>query len=177
MSTPKSFQDKFPTPSAMVFGGMRDRLFHSNQWLDSILKKLFNLTSGLPFQEANNRVNLIKYEFIRRVVHYFSKTQDMPPLNSSKLPLIKWERGLFFNGGAHAVSKDLPMYSKSAALLHFRFTRGIQGLKYTAIRGQHAANGSYIKKILNSVTFRSDTPISNYSRKFVNSASLRDLLE
>ena len=177
MFTPKGFRCKFPTPSAMVFGGMRDRLFYSNQWLGAILKKLFNLISGLPFHEASSRGNLIKYELIERVVRHLSKSTDMPPLNSSKLPLIKWEKGMFFNGGAHAVNKDLPIYSKSAALLHYRFTRGIEGLQYTAIRGQHAENGSYIKEMLNSPTLCANTPIDTCSKKFVNSASLRELLE
>lgn len=177
MSTPKSFQKKFPTPSVMVFGGMRDRLFYSNKWLDLFVKKVFRRYTGLPFHEARNRIEKVKYEFIRRIVHYLSEDHDIPLLNSSKLPLIKWEKGLYYNGGAHAINKSLQIYSQSAALLHYRFTRGISGLEYSAKRGQHAEKGSYIKRILRSHSALKKIPVTGSSKKFVNSFSLMDVLE
>lgn len=176
MATPLGFRSKFPTPSAMVFGGMRERIFFGKGWFSSIIKNCLSRISCIPFHEAQNRFESYKYEFIRRAVRFISNAPEMPPLNSTKLPLVKWERGYFFNGGAHAINNELQLHTESAALLHYRFTRGIDGLKYSALRGQHAADGSYCKRMWNIATSSRETPVCALSRRFVNSFSLRDLL-
>lgn len=177
MSTPAIFRHKFPTPGAMVFGGMRERCFYSEGKFDSFFQRLLRKVSPLPFQLPQNRLRLYKYELVRRFIYHFSGSPDMPPVNSSKLPLVKWRKGYFFNGGAHALNTGVTVFSQSAALLHYRFTRGTDGLKYTATRGQHAAGGAYCAKLVNGVVVDDRSPICAQSRKFVNSLSLKDFLE
>lgn len=177
MATPAGFRSKFPSPSAMVFGGMRERVIFSTGWPSSLFRRILSRISGLPFLEARSQFALYKYELVRRAVFYMSDTPDMPPLNSTKLPLIKWQKGYFFNGGAHALNIKIRLYSKSAALLHYRFTRGLEGLKYSTVRGQHAAGGSYCGKMLDAANSYQQTPVYAHTRRFVSSDSLRELLQ
>ena len=66
-------------------------------------------------------------------------------LDLSKLALIKWRAGMQFSGGTHAVSRKLRLSERRGALLHYKFTRGAEGILYIAARGQQPEAASITK--------------------------------
>ena len=125
------FRRRFPTPMMVAMGGMRDRMFFpglkAHTWLGRPL-----LRGSLD--RSRSPVGL---DYLRESLIYFlakPKTQ-LPPLNLSKLPLLRWQAGGTFNGGTHHLSTRIPLSREKAVLLHFPLTRGAEGIDYIATRG------------------------------------------
>jgi hypothetical protein len=75
------------------------------------------------------------------------------------------------------LNKAVPLYSQSAALLHYWSTRGMAGIEYSALRGQHVSGAWYYRHTRDIIVARDQTPVCAISRRFVNSDSLIDLLQ
>jgi hypothetical protein len=91
----------------------------------------------------------------------------------NKIALVKWTNGMFFNGGAHFLSQDIPASTQMAAYLHFPITNGRQGLDYIASRGQHADGSKYYTQVLDKLSGDTgDSPLFEGSRRFNNSHDL-----
>lgn len=142
--TPKSMRRRFPLPNAFVMGGMRSRLFEgaitSRQWLTRWLQR-----DALKRPRHIPPTDLLKAEVITRLTR---PRGTKPPLNLTKVPLVKWQAGLRYNGGAHHVSHPLTPAGENGVLLHYPITRGVDGIAYLANRGQHAQGGAYYQSIL-----------------------------
>lgn len=73
---------------------------------------------------------------VRARVFDFSPYQPRPPV-ISKVPLVKWRRGMKYLLSTHAVT-SIPIYPMLAALLHFKFLRDFPARVATAVaEGPH----------------------------------------
>nr|WP_282563353.1 glycosyltransferase family 2 protein [Gymnodinialimonas phycosphaerae] len=153
--TPKRFRQKFPLPNSVLMGGMRDRLFDASGHRHSYLTRLLQskvLTRPRHVPDAA----LLGAALVTRLTR---PRGDKPPLNLTKVPLVKWRTGLRYNGGAHHLSANLPLAHEAGVLLHFPVTRGLEGIAYLANRGQHASGGGYYRSILESGALSDVNPV------------------
>jgi hypothetical protein len=176
MATPREFREKFPSPSAMVYGGMRERVIFGRTLFNGWQRKVLSRICSLPFDLTALNANMLRYRIARLLYKFGSQFPDVPPLDCSKIPLLKWSSDFFFNGGAHCVNRPLRFYRHSSALLHYRFTRGMDGLSYMATRGQFAANDWYCKQTAAVASKFTQSMISKVTRRYTDSSSLEGLI-
>ncbi len=170
---PSRYRKKFPTPPRMVTGGMMERLFAKPDAQPGLFGKYLllrygDLSTGHELSKASLAMNYLARRILRR-------SMPQPVLDLGKLALIRWQGGMQFNGGAHAVDRGLHLSEQRGALLHYRFTRGLDGIRYIARRGQHAKAGAYYSGLLSEkVLHRS--PVGAPTTAFRGEASLGALL-
>jgi len=170
LPAPKRFRRQYPTPFLMVFGGMRERLFIGTGNQPTRLQRyLLDRFAGMegPINPGPKRRAgaLLTRRMTRNLFSH-------EPFTCTKLPLLKWRKGMGFSGGSHAVSAPLKLSSHSGALLHYKFTRGVTGLNYIAERGQHAGGAIHYRRILEQRELLNLSPVSTYTTCFTDSASL-----
>jgi len=146
MAAPSRFLKRWPVPSMIMYGGMRDRMFFRSDtayypWSAFVFSRLPTLRNVQP--------KGVKLAFERFMKPFLGRRRTtLPPINLTKIPLIKWRKGLQFYGGAHAISAPLALAQETGVVLHFPITRGIEQVRYIAARGQHAAGGAYYQKLV-----------------------------
>jgi hypothetical protein len=168
----KRFLKKFPTPPVCAYGGVRDRMFF-NEIQTASFPSHWALRTFAHLRGALNP------NFVQRLTNAFTrwltKKQFGPdPLSMTKLGLLKWQKGMKFSGGPHAVSKKLTLARTTGAFLHFKFTRGSEGIKYVANRGQHAGGSVLYQKILRQLDLLDQSPFNEGSIAFDGPDSLID---
>ncbi|MFZ5710653.1 MAG: hypothetical protein ACOY4T_13410 [Pseudomonadota bacterium] len=89
---------------------------------------------------------------------------------------MKWRRGLRFSGGVHAVSRPLRLSDRSAVLLHFKFTRGAEGLAYIAERGEHVGRGYHYRHMVSQQAVIGRSPVGPPTRRFDGTGAFGPLL-
>lgn len=159
---PSRFTQRWPTPGKVVLGGMRQRMFAPPEHAPSMLKRLARARLGGI--GAHTRPGSAAHRFLVRAPRSMH-----PPYNISKLPLIRWQRGMEVYGGAHAVRPALRLGQERAALLHYPLTRGRAGLEYVIARGQHMAGAEYYRWILERAEA---SPMFAGSRRYTDPSSL-----
>jgi glycosyltransferase involved in cell wall biosynthesis len=168
----KRFLKNFPTPPVCAYGGVRDRIFISKKYSFSFihnwaLHKFAHIRSSLTpkfFQKLTNSLT-------RRIT---KKHFGPEPFSMTKLGLVKWQKGMRFSGGPHAVSKKLILSQATGAFLHYKFTKGIEGIEYVAKRGQHDGDSVLYKRILNQLDLFDQSPLCEKSLRFTGAESLID---
>ncbi len=162
------FRTKFPMPHLESYGGMRDRLFgrglQAHGWLgrtmlQGSITRPRSIASGKRFWRA------IEAKALKPLGGTY-------PLVINKLALVKWSKGMFFNGGAHFLSQDVPASREMAAYLHFPVTNGRQGLDYIVSRGQHADGSKHYAEILEGLSDGTLSPMFEGSRRYTSSRDL-----
>ena len=173
IAAPAKFRAKYPTPFAFAIGGMRQRLFDPlvvTPALSRLLRSHCNIDGD--FSPATlDRLRLVWARFRLKAV-----LRSVPLYNCSKIPMVKWRKGMWFYNGAHALSQPLRLSRHRAALLHFKFAAGVAGLRYTAERGQHAAGSQFYKRILDQEAIFAASPVFDGSRCYEQSRSLQRFL-
>lgn len=151
---PSRFRTRWPTPAMHVLGGMRQRLF-SDETVPAVARVARRVHGRWDHRAGGTGLAGV-WRMLTRA------RGEMPPLNLTKVPLVRWQTGLRFYGGAHAVDRALTLGTERGALLHFPVTRGLDGLEYTASRGQHAAGSGYYKRLVERVSV---SPVYDGSRR------------
>lgn len=145
IAAPGKFRKKYPTPQCMAIGGMRQRLFEPlapDPAQMAILRRHCDIAG--PFSGgALFRVGIALTRWRLR-----SLLRQTNLYNMSKVPLLRWRRGLTYYNGAHAVSAEMRLSRHSAALLHFKMAGGVDATQYAANRGQHANGSAFYKSML-----------------------------
>ena len=165
-------RQRWPTPGFIAIGGMRHRLFsstegRSNATLNWLLRKNFR-ADGRHFRQPLNMNRWLTRKLSKRFVS--------SSLNIGKLPLLKWPTGARFVGGPHAVNRRLEMSCEVAALLHYKFTRGAERIEYFAREGRDYSGGLYNRRMLEELVYSDTSPVTEYSRRYVDSRSLDGIL-
>lgn len=172
MPPAKRFLKRFPTPPICAYGGLRDRMFYSENNSSSfigdfLLRNFANMDRPLDpnfWQKITNSIT-------RRVTkHRFAAD----PFSMTKIGMIKWEKGLKLPGGPHAVSKKLKLSHTTAVFLHFKFTNGVKGIVYVAERKQHAGDSAIYQKILAQVDLFDLSPFYEGSIRYTGPKSFID---
>ena len=114
---------------------------------------------------------LLKYRACRRLTRGFFKGA----LDMQKIGLCRWRPGTGFVG-AHRLREPYRMSESIAALLHFKFTRGVAGLEYTAQRGQHFGGARHYHDMLDATEILGRSPLFSGSRQWQGSASLQGII-
>lgn len=137
-----SFSRKFPSPSMIISGGMRQRLFGAQAEKKSWVKK--KLLGGSIYNDINpNGLEKLINRLIYLLTAFSSKKENY--LNCTKVPLIRWKKGYFFNGGAHHISQKLKLPKEKGVILHYPLTKGEDGVNYIVQRSQHSAGSKYYR--------------------------------
>ena len=103
-----------PTPPAILFGGARDRLDckawpNPRNWLGSALIRGFLNHRDPEHPQPGSRL-----------IHRCFFTRRIKRGPRSKVPLIRWRKGITFRRSNHRINADLKLAPDWAALLHFR---------------------------------------------------------
>jgi len=171
---PSRFLEKYPTPTRFVTGGMVERLFSDptnkppSPLARYFLMRCADLTTLHNLARSGRMMNRLARILLKR---------HLPPLHLdlAKLALIRWRRGMQFSGGPHATNRPLRLSEKRGVMLHYRFTRGAEGIRYLARRGQHAKDGAYYQRFLQGKTLCM-SPAGTVTSRYVDETSLGDLL-
>jgi hypothetical protein len=172
IAAPANFRKKYPVPHCMVIGGMRQRLFQPLKLTagqERLLRQSCDIagpfSGGAGFRLAASLTRFRLRSVLRGKAIY----------NGSKLPLIRWQPGMTYYNGAHAVSAPIPLSRHSAVLLHFKFAGGVEASRYTAARGQHTNGAQFYKMMLDRIE---DAPSPRFdgSLTYRSSVSLLRLL-
>lgn len=169
---PHRFMQNWPTPRMFVHGGMRDRIsrgqYKRNGLLAFLQKRLPTIRSVEPTGTG---------WFVESILKVLLRPEkgDMPALNMTKIPLVKWKSGSRFYSGQHALNRHYRLSKETGVLLHFPITKGEVGIRYNVDRGQHAANSAYYRGLLGvadqdisyegTSEFRSSRDLSAFLRK------------
>lgn len=158
------FLKRFPTPPICAYGGVRDRVFygenHSSTVLgDFLLRKFAHINRPLSpnfWQKIANAITrrLTKNRFAA------------DPFSMTKIGLAKWQKNMKLPGGPHAISKSLKLSATTGAFLHFNFTKGAEGYKYIASRGQHVGGGMVYQRILDQMESSEFSPLFEGSTRY-----------
>jgi hypothetical protein len=173
LPAPTRYARKYPTPTLLVHGGMRSRLFFSQVDPTRLQSALISRFAGIdgPFNPGG--VRLAAARVTRRASRALFGGD---PFISSKLTLLKWRRGLGFSGGSHSVTQHMRVSERAGVLLHFKFTKGIAGLQYLADRRQHAGGGRYYRRMLETGNVLTLSPCYGGTIEVTGSASLSGFL-
>lgn len=106
---------RWRTPPAILYGGARTRLDHSVAGHDPGDR----LTEALVRCVMNHRNPSHPRPGAWLLHRYFMRRRSKPGAGS-KVPLIRWRRGLRYPGSNHRVNTHLDLAPDWAALLHFR---------------------------------------------------------
>lgn len=183
LTAPSAFVKKYPCPDFMYTGGMRHRLFMTcmisgRPLALQIFSRVCSMPPPVSARVSTNRGTLRRLlgALVKKVAARYCYGHKVKNLyNCTKLPLVKWVRGLHFNGGAHALSGRLPLSSRRCALLHFKFAGGVGQLTYIAQRGSHADGSVHYHRLLASPEL-AENPVCSHSRRYTSSASLGELI-
>lgn len=162
LASPTRFASGYPCPRALVFGGLRERLFNRRagpapfqSWL---LRHFARLDGSFTPGALSRELSALTRRATQRLW--------TEAFVCSKVPLVKWRRGLRFSGGAHAVSRPLRLSDRSAVLLHFKFTRGAEGLARIAERGEHVGGARHYRHMLGQQAVIGRSPVGPPTRRF-----------
>lgn len=162
---------KFPTPACFAFGGMRQRLFEQIAVSrDTRQGRLLHKYCDIGGDFSPEGFALLKLRWAHLRLRQMLHTNLI--YNCSKIPLLKWREGMRFQGGAHAISQPLRLSQQRAALLHFKFSAGADGLRYIAQRGQHASGSRSYHRMIDQTRVMARSPVFEGTLRYQTSASL-----
>jgi hypothetical protein len=174
LPAPRRYRMKYPTPIMFAYGGMRDRIFYRparapSGFTKAALRRFANIDGRFDARGIEAASAAVARRLARP---YLPKD----PFVCSKLTLLRWQKGQQFSGGSHSVRVALPLSRRSAALLHFKFSRGVPALEYNAARGQHAGGGAYYRQMLDQSDALRSSPVYAGTVRYEGSGSLRWIL-
>ncbi|WP_299790986.1 glycosyltransferase family 2 protein [uncultured Marivita sp.] len=140
---------KYPTPPVAFHGGPRHRMNRGPLFEDLDFPKRTLLCRHLGL---SNSINADHGLIWRLTVGQMARRYFNEALNMTKVGLLRWQRGMRFNGGAHKLNRSMPVSESIAGFLHYPFTRGAKGIRYVADRGQHVGEGKHYRALLESGT-------------------------
>lgn len=163
---------KAATPPLSVHGGLRDRLFRVpglNMGRPALAA--LDRVAGLDGAVAPRGLDRLRHRIARHLSRRFFKGA----LDMHKVALLRWRPGTNFVG-AHRLREAYRMSESIAALLHFKFTRGVAGLEYTAQRGQHFGGARHYRDMLSAAELLERSPLFAGSRRWQGSDSLQGII-
>lgn len=175
MAAARRFRAEYPTPFFFVFGGMRQRLFAPLPIDDgSMAYRVLRSYCAIDRGFGDSLMDRLMLRFARARLRF--ALTAVPVYNCSKIPLVKWRRGLWYYNGAHALSQTVPLSRQSAVLLHYKFAGGIESLRYNVHRGQHTQDGGYYKTIIEQQDILRSSPVFEGTRKLDGTGTLGALI-
>jgi hypothetical protein len=170
----RRFRRRYPTPPVMAWGGLRERLFFAGAARATALQtQLLSAWAHMGRPLAPGPLAMAQNAVVRAAV---KPLYSADPFTVTKLPLLRWRRGLAFSGGPHAVNARLSLSHRIAGLLHYKFTRGAAGIAYTARRGQHAGGAQFYRRMLDGPAALEHSPACALSRHHTGPDSLAGIL-
>ncbi|WP_417806598.1 glycosyltransferase family 2 protein [Thioclava sp.] len=175
IASPRKFRAKYPTPYFQVIGGMRQRAFAPFGIVPgSVEAKLVRRFGDVGGSYETGAINRLSAALLRHTLR--SRLRKVPPYNLTKIPLCRWKSGMYFYNGAHALSRSLPLAKTRMALLHFKFTNGVDQIRYIADRGEHAEGGAHYARIVEQGVLLARSPKFGGTRFYNGSQALGRLL-
>ena len=160
------------TPQVVVHGGMRERLFRlSERGTSAPVRRVLDDLAGLD--GAMNPAGATR--LTRRLVRAMMKHHFRDALHMQKAGLIRWRSGLRYRN-AHQIVGRLAMSESICAFLHYKFTRGVEGLEYTARRGAHAGSSAHYKQMIARRDILDRSPVYAGTRLYEGRESLAGII-
>lgn len=175
LMSPRRFRKKYPTPDHIVIGGVRQRMFMplhilGTSWRERFFRRVSSLGRMSGAKESNKAALLIARALIKPRL----KRQKL--FNQTKVPLVRWRKGLFYYNGAHALSENVKISKAKMALLHYCFASGPSGFEQKAARGEHTNGSEFYQKMLDGEQARQNSPVFEGTKKYVSESSLGSFL-
>lgn len=136
---------RFPTPGLDLLGGTRERLFERGRVPNTLQRWIIRRFQGLDRELMPGRLEAAALQLAHGLV---KRCFPRPPLVMSKVPLIRWRRGMSFPGGPHSLSPRVRLADVWGALLHFKYIDVAGETAYKVARGQHAKGSVHYKAML-----------------------------
>jgi glycosyltransferase involved in cell wall biosynthesis len=134
---------KFDTPVRHIFGGLRERVFHTKtkrkrSCLDDIIIKLFySIKSRAPSNKIQRKVDLMLFKIVKNAL-------PDPAAVQSKVQFVRWSKGYRFSGSVHNIWQSVKLAPDWGALLHFKYLDDFRSKVSEAIeRKQHTDNAGH----------------------------------
>lgn len=170
---PKTFARRFPTPPVCFMGGVRERLFFTPGRLSTFKRALLSTYSNMNRPINPSRLQAWQNRMTRAVTKSaFTGT----PVIMNKFALLKWRAGMKFHRAPHAIDTKIPVSESIAALLHFKFYKGVSGFEYNVLRGQHAGGSTMYSSIIDQPDALEVSPLCSVSRRFEGVDSLKGIV-
>ncbi len=168
---PRRFRKKYPTPDHIVFGGVRQRLFMpldicGKSWPERFFRRASTVNDGFGFKSKSGLIAHLARTLIK------PRLEKRNLFNLTKVPLVRWRKGLFYYNGAHALSEPMNVSREKMALLHFCFASGSSGFEHKAERGQHAEGSRFYQEMLDSDKARRSSPVFKGTLEYISAKSL-----
>ncbi|MEX1661575.1 glycosyltransferase family 2 protein [Thioclava sp. 15-R06ZXC-3] len=175
IASPRKFRAKYPTPYFQVIGGMRQRIFAPlGVSRDSAEARMIHRFADVGGSYEPGYVERLRAALLRHRLR--ARLRNVPLYNLTKIPLLRWQSGMYFYNGAHALSRKLPLAKSRMALLHFKFTNGVDQIRYIADRGEHAQGSAHYMHIVEQEALLARSPTFTGTRPYQTSKSLGRLL-
>ncbi|MEM9349776.1 MAG: glycosyltransferase family 2 protein [Pseudomonadota bacterium] len=176
LPTPSRFRKKYPAPFYMVIGGMRQRVFlpykvGNGDLLDRVFRKHADI--GGPIWPSKSQE--LTARFLRAVMR--GRVHSSKVFNMTKVPFLKWRRGLYFHGGAHNLSQKVNLSPSKMGLLHFNFASGLSGVERRLLRGQHARGSRFYKTMRDQEAQLQASPVFGGTLEYTGPESLGRLVD
>ncbi|QXT40651.1 glycosyltransferase family 2 protein [Gymnodinialimonas ceratoperidinii] len=170
---PKKFARRFPTPPVCFMGGVRERLFFTPSRLSSLKRTLLSTYSNM-----NRPINPSWLQaWQNRLTRAATKSAfTKSPVILNKFALLKWQVGMKFHRAPHAINTKVPVSESIAALLHFKFYKGVSGFEYNVQRGQHAGGSTMYSTMIDKSDALETSPVCSVSRRFEGVESLKGIV-
>tara|TARA_R110002096_G_scaffold101798_1_gene225221 strand:+ start:141 stop:395 length:255 start_codon:yes stop_codon:yes gene_type:complete len=81
-----------------------------------------------------------------------------------------------FHRAPHAIDTAVPVSESIAALLHYKFYKGVNGFEYNAKRGQHAGGAQMYATMISRTDALAQSPMCDITRRFDGVASLSGIV-
>jgi glycosyltransferase involved in cell wall biosynthesis len=134
---------KFETPVRHVFGGTRERVFHTNAkrkrtFLDDLIIRFFySIGSKAPDTQTKRKIDRLVFKLIKNAL-------PDPAAVQSKVQFVKWKNGLNFSGSVHNIEQKLRLAPDWGALLHFKYLVDYADKVFDALeRKQHTDDSGH----------------------------------
>ncbi|MCL3881579.1 glycosyltransferase family 2 protein [Marivita sp. GX14005] len=135
----------YPTPPVVFHGGLRSRLQRGELLAGASPIVAWVLSNRLGLDRPlNGPPGILR----RLLIEPMARRHFAGDRNLTKLGLLRWQAGMRFNGGAHKLTRQRTVSESIAGFLHYPITRGAEGVRYIAERGQHASGGKQYKSLL-----------------------------
>lgn len=172
LASPTRFAAGYPSPRALVFGGLRERLFNRRadptpfqSWL---LRHFARLDGSFTPGALSRQLSALTRRATKRLW--------TEALVCSKVPLVKWRRGLRFSGGVHAVSRPLRLSDRSAVLLHFKFTAARKGWPTSPNAANMLGGADHYRQMVAQQAVIGRSPVGPPTRRFDGTGAFGPLL-
>lgn len=172
---------KFKTPVRHIFGGVRERIFHTKTkrrrtWFDNLIMNFFySINSRAPSSEFQRKIDRLIFKLVKNAL-------PDPAAVQSKVQFLKWKKGYRFSGSVHNVWQDLKLAPEWGALLHFKYlndyaekvSEALERKQHTDNAGHYVDYNAQMSRLLNEGLHYSGSALFSGTQSLIDCGLMRE---